>query len=93
MHRVLGDRSALAVTVFCRGEHHLAFVIGDDHRDDPVFRTDLHAADTAGRAAHRTHFVFIEAKRLASVREEHHAVGAICQIRSDQHVTFIQSDR
>ena len=87
---VFGDAGALAVAVFSGGQHALLLVFGHQHRNDTLAVFEVHALDAARLAAVRGHLVFIEAHRLATVREQHHVVLAVGDGRADQEVALVQ---
>src|SRR5690606_38750027 len=69
---VLGDRSALAVTVDRGGQHALLLVHGHQHGNHALAVLDHHAAHASGVAAHGADIVFVETHGLATVTEQHH---------------------
>ena len=93
MTRVFVDRRALAKAVFGRGQHRLVLVARHQQRDDLLPFFELHAAHTACFTTHRPHVVFVEANRLAGIREQHDVVLAVGNGSANQVVAVIQTDR
>ena len=82
--REILERGELAVAGRRGGEH--VPLADDDQRDQVLVRAQADAAHAGGLAAHRAHFVLVEADRLAAAGDQDDLALAVGEGDADQPV-------
>src|SRR5690606_15142142 len=86
--RILIQQRALTVTTLRRRQN-LHAGLRNDHGHKALPFRQLHTTHTTGSTPHRTHMLFLEARSLAAVAEQHYLARAIGDGGGNQGIPFL----